>query len=427
MRLNRLTTLLVLLCAHAIPVTSHAATLPLETCIEQAVTHHPDLTVASWEPLLATEQLRTARSAFFPRIDATAGYTAQLEPQAVKMGGITAETQQPDYASAGLAVSYVLYDFGKRSARTRSATTALNASRETVAEQRSSVILQVIDTYLSLLSLEKLIQASQEEVTLVQEHRRVAQVLYEEGVVTRNDILQADVRLATARQQVLDLTNRRDNGWLMLNYLTGQKPSFRGELADPANCAATSVVLTDDDAVAPESRHDILALKHRLEGSEAEVIESKRNFYPELFAKGGIDYVENSKVREQAIWYGGIGLRMNLFDGFATTATTEKAVLNRSRWRDTLRRTELKARWEADTARNNLAVAQNRISVAQAAIRQSEENLRINRERYQERVGTATEVLDAQTLHTQTKVDYFRAYYDAQSAAAHLRHALGAL
>jgi outer membrane protein TolC len=65
--------------------------------------------------------------------------------------------------------------------------------------------------------------------------------------------------------------------------------------------------------------------------------------------------------------------------------------------------------------------------VAEASILQGEENLRINKERYQERVGTATEVLDAQTLFTQARTDYYRALYDYQTAAARLQHALGEL
>jgi outer membrane protein TolC len=122
-----------------------------------------------------------------------------------------------------------------------------------------------------------------------------------------------------------------------------------------------------------------------------------------------------------------IGIKVNLFDGFASTAARETALKNRSKIQATLQLAEQQARLEADTASNDTAVAQARIKVAETAIRQSEENLRINRERYQERVGTATEVLDAQTLVTQAKTDYYRAFYDHQTAAARLNKARGEL
>lgn len=65
--------------------------------------------------------------------------------------------------------------------------------------------------------------------------------------------------------------------------------------------------------------------------------------------------------------------------------------------------------------------------MAETAIRQGEENLRLNQARYREQVGTATEVLDAQVLLTQTRTDYFQAQFDYQVAVARIQRAVGAL
>ncbi|MBW4056558.1 MAG: TolC family protein, partial [Proteobacteria bacterium] len=132
-------------------------------------------------------------------------------------------------------------------------------------------------------------------------------------------------------------------------------------------------------------------------------------------------------VREQAIYSATVGIRINLFDGYAAQAVHDRAVKKRSQQQDALRLTEQRARLEIATARNDANVAQERISVTKAAIKQSEENQRINEERYQARVGIASEVLDAQTLVTQTKTDYYRALYDYQTATARLQNARGEL
>jgi outer membrane protein TolC len=60
-------------------------------------------------------------------------------------------------------------------------------------------------------------------------------------------------------------------------------------------------------------------------------------------------------------------------------------------------------------------------------VTQAEENRRLNEERYQEQVGTATEVIDAQTLLTRTRVNYWTALYDHQMAKAELLWAMGAI
>jgi len=403
---------------------SDATPLTLQECLRQAEATSPILKAAGWDPRVARENFRLAASAYLPRLDAQAGYTMQLEPQAVKMGGITAETQEPDFAFAGLSAQYTVYDFGRRDARVRQADATANAADQLFANKRSDLSLQIIESYYGILEAGKLLQAASDEVLQVEEHRRVAQVLYEEGAVTRNDVLQAEVRLAAARQKQLSLRNRQENIWLQLNFLTGSQPGYRSDLDESSLISTGSRErTTTDDALS--LRHDLKALRHNLEASEAEVTESRSNFYPELFSRLALDYVQNEKVREQAIMSATIGIKVNLFDGFATSATRDRAVNNRSRIQDTLRLAEQQARLEIDSATNDAVVAKDRIGVAEVAIRQSEENLRINRERYQERVGTATEVLDAQTLLTQTRTDYYRALYDHQTATARLKRALG--
>ena len=73
-----------------------------------------------------------------------------------------------------------------------------------------------------------------------------------------------------------------------------------------------------------------------------------------------------------------------------------------------------------------LEVAEKNIPTTQKAVEQAEENLRVNEERYKAQVTTITEVLDAQTLLTRARVNYYRALYDHNLARARLERAIGA-
>jgi outer membrane protein len=405
---------------------SWGAPLSLQDCLQKARDNNPALKSAVWDSRIAQENSRLASTATYPRVDATAGYTMQLEPQAVKLGGVTAETQEPDFAFVGIAATYTLYDFGRRDARIRQTGANTEAALESFMFSKGDVALQVIEAYFRILEADRLIQAANEEAAQITEHLRVAQVLFEEGVVTRNDVLQAEVRLASARQSRLTVTNRRENGWLLLNFLTDSAPGFRGEL-DESTSLSSDIQAATGTPDAPSYRHDIKAQKQILEAREFEVRENRENYLPEIYTRLGVDYVQNDKVREQAIFSATLGIRVNLFDGYASQASREKAVKQRSKQQDVIRLSEQRALLEITTARNDAVIAKERIGVTEAAILQSEENLRINKERYQERVGIASEVLDAQTLVTQTKTDYYRALYDYQTATARLRNALGEL
>ena len=92
-----------------------------------------------------------------------------------------------------------------------------------------------------------------------------------------------------------------------------------------------------------------------------------------------------------------------------------------------LKQLEARIGLEYDTAYNDARVAAERISTVRKSIQQGEENLRINKNRYQEQVGTATDVIDAQTLLTQTRTEYFRAIFDYQVAVARVKKAMGEL
>jgi outer membrane protein TolC len=80
---------------------------------------------------------------------------------------------------------------------------------------------------------------------------------------------------------------------------------------------------------------------------------------------------------------------------------------------------------EVKQAMLDLEVTEKNVPTTIKAVRQAEENLRVNEERYKAQVTTITEVLDAQTLLTQARVNYYRALYDNNLGKARLERAVG--
>ena len=422
---NRLVSLLlVIVCLSATPL--WAETIFLRECLDQANLNNPGLKTAVWDTRIAEENVRKASAARYPRVDSQAGYVFQQAAQSFKFDGLTVASQQADYAIGNLSATYTIYDFGRRDARILQARSLAESATQTFAARRSDVAMQVIEAYFGILEMNRIVVSAEEEVSQMEQHRQVAQALFDEGVVTRNDVLQADVRLAGSRQNMLSARNRREDIWLQLNYLTGAKQGFRGELDEKAAIITSKEIRSDDNSLLAR-RPEIQALHKAVEASEAEVKEKSSNFYPELYTQLSMDYAQNNMVTEQTIMSATIGLKMNLFEGFATTSAKELAVRSRSKNQNALRQIESQVQLEIATAQNDIHVAEERIGVTKDAIRQSEENLRINQERYKERVGTGTEVLDAQTLLTQTKSDYYQALFDSQVASARLKRAIGDL
>ena len=80
-------------------------------------------------------------------------------------------------------------------------------------------------------------------------------------------------------------------------------------------------------------------------------------------------------------------------------------------------------RLEVKDAILDLETAEKNIPTTEKAVKQGEENLRVNEERYKAQVTTITDLLDAQTLLAQARVNYYRALYDHNLAKARLERA----
>jgi len=398
--------------------------LSLKECLEQAMLNNPSLKLSRYNSGIQAENVSIAESGYYPRLDLQAGYTALKDPQAIKANDNNFETQQSSYPYASVGLYQTLYDFGRTASR--KAQEALHGSAVSAATGsiRQDVSLQVIRGYYAILQSKKLVSAAQDEVVQREQHLKVAEVLYAEGVTTRNDLLQAQVKLAGSRQKLLAENNRFTNGWLLLNYLTAAPAERRSLLVEEE---LGEIPAVNADRAVLEKRDEIAAQKSQIQAAESAVEGSRSEFYPELFLKAGIDYLQNDKAVEQTIMAATVGIKINLFDGLATTSRERQAVKLLEKERERLHGMEEAFLLEINSARNDLAVSLEQIEVTRAAIRQSEENLRINDDRYKAQVGTATEVIDAQTLLSQARSDHFQAIFDYQVAKARVKRAAGEL
>lgn len=402
-----------------------AETLALPECFRRAAAANPDLRTARHDANVAREDVSLARSSYLPRLDLQGAYTAQNEAQALEALGSTFEMQEADYGSFQLALTQTLYDFGKTSSRYRKTEALREAAEFDYKGREQDVFLQVVKAYYGIWEAKKILATAENEVLQMTWHAQVAKDFYEQEVATLNDLLQAEVKLAASQQQKLAATNRIENMWLRLNYLINRPPEYRAELEADQDGQIEPAELEGEKVL--DSRAEIKAMERLVESSRRGVEEIKALYAPEVFARLALDYMQNDRVREQSIASASLGLKMNLFDGGGTTSRYRRAVEIQQQNEARLQQLKEQIALEYRTAVNDLRIAAERVRVTEKAIEQGEENLRITRNRYQDLVGTATEVIDAQTLLTQVRTDNYRARFDYRVALARVKKAMGKL
>jgi outer membrane protein len=174
-----------------------------------------------------------------------------------------------------------------------------------------------------------------------------------------------------------------------------------------------------------QSRSDLKAAEGRRQQGEKSITEARAGHFPRFYAMGGQYYQQSRYALHDNQWFAILGLNWKIFSGFDTKAQVAQA-------RERLQQLEIQKKdlaeqikLEVQNAYLGLQETAERIAVTKGAIKQGEENLRLNEERYKEQVGTATDVIDAQTLLTRIRVNYNNAVYDHQVQKAQLLRAIG--
>ncbi len=407
------------------PAREKAQVLSLSEGLRFAADENRVIRIALFNRELVSQDISIARSRFFPVVNASANYTMLAHQPGAIFGSVSVRTADKDYPSYTLAAHQTLFDFWARESLYGASKESLDITKADIARTKNLVALDFINAYFNLLETARLVEVEQNEVEALQSHQHVARNLYDAGVMTKNDLLQAEVRLSDAQQRLLTLKNQRTFGASKINNI----------LARPLNTAVVPVEITEELPPmsvlekswenALQQRPEIRIVDHQLKISDLQETAKRSEFLPVFFAEGGYGYTKNQFQLHEDNWSLVFGLTINLFNGGATRAEVSKIRLRSGQLNEERNRLLDDIRLEVQRYYLDESNARDNVSATKEAIRQAEENLRIDKVRYEEGVGTATDVLDAISLLTLAERNYYKSLYDMRRAHAGLIYATG--
>ena len=121
----------------------------------------------------------------------------------------------------------------------------------------------------------------------------------------------------------------------------------------------------------------------------------------------------------------GIQLRWKVWDGFLTHGKVQEAIARLEQLVEQLRKVRLGIELEVAQARLNLKQATERVRVSQKAVQQAEESVRLTRVRFAQGLAITTQLINAETALTASRVRLAEAQADRRIAIVALRKALG--
>jgi outer membrane protein TolC len=383
--------------------------------------------VAEQDEAIAEADSLITRARLLPSVNASGSYTSLAnQPTAVYLGQAI-PTADRYYKSYGINIRQVLFDFRGNLSRYEASRMLLEAQKLNTASIRNAIALEFTIGFYDFLESQRLVEVAGKEVESVEAHLKNAQNLYGAGVITKNDLLQAQVRLSDARQRLLSAKNTQSIRASRLNKLL-LRPLYwqvhaierRQEISAPGSLDIDKAWQT-----ALAGRPEIQIVDKTLQSLDLENVSKKSEFLPKLFVRGSYDYMENTYSLHDDNWSLILGIDVNLFEGGSSLADLKKTKYRKSRLAEQRAKLVDEIKIEVQRYILDLQDAYERIQVTRDAASQAQENLRINKERYDEGVGTATEVLDAVTLLTTAEANYIRSVYDYRKAEAATHYAAG--
>jgi len=380
----------------------------------------------------AQAQEREAFTGFLPKFSTSYNYSRLNEEPFISVTGIgtittgtqdnytwASEVRQPLFAGGGILANWRAGRLGTEIARTDEQA-AVN-----------DLVLDVKTAYFSVLKAEHILDAARQGVEMLQAHRDMARDFFDVGMVPRNDVLRAEVELANGTYNLTKAENALEMSKANFNTILRRDLNAPVFLEDVPDLPALEGSPEELRKRALEERPEVRSSTLRTEQVDRQIDAARSEFFPAVSAVGHYERfgdtpgMTGSAFKDAESWYVGGMLSWNFWEWGRTKYRVDSVKSRRNQAQDALDGLKDRVALEVKNAWLQLQEARKQVAVTAKAIEQAQENFRMSQERYREQVGTATEVVDAQTLLTRSRSDHAGAVADYHVGLARLERALG--
>ncbi len=291
---------------------------------------------------------------------------------------------------------------------------------EAQAEQvRHTLAFEVARTFYTVQKARSVVEVAEAGLKSFEGHLQVARQRLQSGAILRSEVLDLQVRVAQAREELVRSRNAHAIAEHALRNLLGMGPgalSLEGTVMEPSPPA-------DGDASRRPEWRVIQALRRSV---DQEVLRAKAGFQPRVSAFGSLDSDSGWKTDGNGRSYtAGLMVQWDVWDGKLTQSRVAEARANADAIEEQEQKLRLSIDFELAEARVQLEGATERLAVSVAAIAQAEESVALSRARFEQGLALSLQLTDAQTALTTARVRQVEARADQRIAIAALRRALG--
>jgi outer membrane protein TolC len=422
----------------------HASPLTLEQAVTIALENNPDRKAALAETKAAAADMREARSFLLPHVTFSETATRGNDPVYV----FGSKLRQRRFTTADFALNLLntptplnnystrfggtwnLFDSFASCRGIHRAELVKAAAAQQLERADQEIVFGVVSAYDGVRLAKKELEVAEQAMKTAQAILERSKARVESGVAVQSDLLNAQVRLAARKQELIRAQNNLSLARAELSRAMGISTDKQIEPVEAlVERALPEESLEELEKQAMEMRPDLKRIRSEEAAQEQSVAIAKASFGPRVnaFADWEADHPTVVSGGGGNNWIAGIEVQVDLFQGGARRARLqreramqEKVAALKDAARDAIR-------LEVDRAYYDLDTARQQVEVAKTAIDQAQESLRITQNRYESGVSTITDLLSAEEAASRSQADYWQTVYRYHTSYANLELATGTL
>jgi len=379
----------------------------------------------------ADAQVRSAKGAYLPSLNATSGGATTYQAGPARISSSTGElvggnTSQQNL-NFGLNASLDLFTGFRRGADSRAARATRDAAEAGLIDANYQASLAATQQFFTALAAQQLVRVREASVRRAEEQLKLAIAKLHAGSATRSDSLRSVVTLGTTQ--------------LALVSAQADVAAAQAELARQIGADGRVAAADDSAFYQVAAQLDTLALLQealsqspRVQSAEASTraadanLSSAKSAYWPTLTLGAATGWSGTDNRNWELFNQrqlNLGLNWNLFNRF----NREQTIAIRTSTLDQAEATASDTRRQVSSVLTAqfalLDAARLKIDIAQTSVAAAQEDLRVVEQRY--RVGAATilDLLNSQEALTQAEVDAVAARFDYLRAKAQIEALIG--
>ena len=424
---------MVIMLGLALPVRA----VTLETCIRTALESNPDIQAGLTRVQAAKHMIKQAESAYYPRLYLAGTYAVTNNPPQAFMMALNQtnldmtdpdfdpnDPDQTDNMRLSLGLKYQFYNGGINRINVQLAKEDQQMRELGLQAVQNELVHQVTRGYYGVLRAQSFVNVQTESVASLMESLRIANARFNAGSVVKIDVLNLEVKLAQAREDLIRAKNGVQLAIASLNTAIG---------SDLVTTDGLPVPVRDEYHKGPraldfehiENRAELKISHTRSRIKKQTYKKTSQDNRPILSAFGSYDFDSGDFEEFEDSYLMGLMAEWEFFDGFQRPSAKRVAM---AEWQAT-QKDVLKARndlrLDLHQAYLKAMDAWERLEVSEKSMQNAAEALRITSELYKEGVADITTLLTAQVGLTAQKTRSVAAYYDYLTALSNYDRAMG--